>query len=155
LLKVIKVPHTFNRKPNDLNEVNNWKSSEIMLFLFYESIPLLLNTMSIASAVSVSNGIREPIKQHAFFYQYAAYIIAIRTLWEPIKSENDLKLADSIIKQYCKEIEETFDVNACLYTLHAHLHLVEQVKAHGPLNGHAQFFFEVIICSNRYSTNFW
>jgi hypothetical protein len=121
----------------------------MMLFLFYESIPLLLNTMFVTCAISVSkDGTREIKKQHAFFYQYAAYIIAIRTLWEPIKSENDLNMSESIIKQYCREIEETFDINACLYTLHAHLHLVEQVRAHGPLNGHAQFFFEVIKSRN-------
>ena len=96
-----------------------------------------------STAVLVKDGKREIKKQHAFFYQYTAYVIAIRILWEPIKSETDLKLSELILKNYCREIEETFNINACLFTLHAHLHLVEQVKNHGPLNGHAQFFFEV------------
>ena len=145
MLVAIKVPHIFNRKPTDLYEVGNWKSSEIYLFLFYESIPLLLNTMYSCDKQidKKTKAITEINKQHTCFYQYAAYIIAIRILYEPIQSESDLKLGENILIMYCKAIEDSFDINACTYTLHAHLHLVDQVRRLGNLREQEQFIFEV------------
>ena len=128
LLVAIKVPHIFNRKPVDLREVSNWKSTEIMLFMFYESIPIFMNTIYTCETKNDSNVLYEINKQHLLFFQYTAYVIAVRILHEPIQSEEDLKLAESILINYCKEIEDTFNLNACTYTLHAHLHLVEQVR---------------------------
>lgn len=51
-------------------------------------------------------------------------------------------MAESIIKYYIESLEDDFSIHACTYTIHAHLHLPNQVRLHGPLHCHSQFFFE-------------
>ena len=41
LLINTKMPHNINRKPTSIEQFNKWKSSELKVFLFYESIPML------------------------------------------------------------------------------------------------------------------
>ena len=125
LLSKIRYPHTFNRKSKFIENFQKWKSSEIKNFLFYTALPLLVN-----------------ILPDWYFYRLISYIISIRILYEPVKNLNDLNIAEEILKNYVKDIEDSFSINALTYTLHAHLHLVDQVKAHGPLAFHSQFFFE-------------
>jgi hypothetical protein len=124
-LKSIRLPHTFNRKPSKIDEALRWKSSEIKIFLFYESVPILIKYLS-----------------SAYFYKYASYVIAVRLLYEPIRDIQCLSLIKDIFIHYIKDLEETFSIEACTYTIHAHLHLVDQVKLHGPLHCHSQFAFE-------------
>ena len=125
LLGETKLPHIINRKPTKIDDVLRWKSSEIKNFLFYYSIPIFMNTMP-----------------SWYFYRYAAYVIAIRLLYEPINNINDLDLAEEILLKYINDLDDTFSISAYTYTIHAHLHLVDQVKLHGPLQSHSQFCFE-------------
>lgn len=125
LLKSIQMPHTIHRKPTQLEEISKWKSSEIKNFLFYQSIPLFLNVL--------------PTN---YLYKYLSYFLFVKILYEPIKSEEDLLLAENIIKYYIQSLEDDFSINAYTYTIHAHIHLPNQVRLHGPLHCHSQFFFE-------------
>lgn len=125
ILKSIKTPHTINRKPTKIEEIIRWKSSEIKLFLFYESIPLFRYILT-----------------NNYFYKYATYFLCVRMLYEPIKDKSILDSIQEIFIMYIKDLKETFSIEACTYTIHAHLHLVEQVKLHGPLCCHTQFVFE-------------
>ena len=51
-------------------------------------------------------------------------------------------IAEEIISKYLVSLEEIFGLHAYTFTAHAHLHLANQVKLHGPLQCHSQFFFE-------------
>jgi len=126
-LKETKLPHIFNRKPHKIEEVSKWKSSEIKIFLFYESIPIFFS-----------------ILPSCYFYKYCAYVIAIRIYYEPIISNQDLLLAKTLIDYYLNTLEETFSINACTYTAHAHKHLYSQVLEHGSLHANSMFIFEVM-----------
>ena len=66
-------------------------------------------------------------------------------LYEPISSIKEVSIAEFLIHDYIKNLEETFDVGAYDYTVHAHIHLPQQVINHGPLQCHSQFVFEVFI----------
>ena len=83
-----------------------------------------------------------------YFYQYCAYAFAIRLLYEPIQSQTDLDLSQQLIDKYLYLLEETFSINACTYTAHAHKHLSKQVVTHGPLHSNSMFIFEVIYKKN-------
>jgi hypothetical protein len=124
ILKSTKIPHIINRKPSKIEECNRWKSSEIKLFLFYLSTPIFIGALS-----------------DWYFYRYVSYVIAVRMLYEPIENINCLKTVEDIFINYMKELNDIFSIEAYTYTIHAHLHLVEQVKQHGPLHSHSQFFF--------------
>jgi len=125
ILSSIKMPHFINRKATNIELSAKWKSSEIKNFLFYQLLPVFIN-----------------ILPSWYFYRLAAYVIAVRILYEPIKSNKDLENAEEIIKQYIKSLDDTFNEYSYSYTVHAHLHLADQVRTHGPLQCHSQFCFE-------------
>ena len=75
----------------------------------------------------------------------SSYVFSIRTLYEPIKHTHNLNKVDDILNKYVSQLDDNFGKYAYDYTVHAHLHLVEQVKNHGPLQCHSQFAFEVNI----------
>ncbi|CAF1035272.1 unnamed protein product, partial [Brachionus calyciflorus] len=63
-------------------------------------------------------------------------VFAIRILYETIKDIKKIDNAHDIIEKYVASLD-AYD-----YTVHAHLHLADQVKKHGPLYSHSQFVFE-------------
>ena len=91
--------------------------------MFYQSLPIFIE-----------------ILPEWFFYRFAAYVFAIRLLYEPIKSSIDLNSAEEILNKYVKSLEDTYNENAYTFTAHAHLHLAKCL--HGPLQSHSQFCFE-------------
>ncbi len=121
------MPHNINRKPTSIEQFSKWKSSELKIFLFYESIPMLIGKVT-----------------PAFFAYYSSYVIAMRLLYEPIQNENSINIAERILILYLKQLEEEYNKFAMTFTAHAHLHLAEQVRLLGSLHGTSQFFFEVI-----------
>jgi hypothetical protein len=127
-LSKIKTPHHIHRQIKNFSEESvSLKSSELKVFLFYIAIPLLYNIL--------------PPKH---FYLLLVYVAAIRILYEPTIALSDIDYAEHLIEKYVEEIGSAFGDHAYNYTVHAHLHLAEQVRDHGPLHGHSQFVFEVI-----------
>ena len=103
-----------------------FKSSELRAFLLYLAVPVFFNSLD-----------------NSYFYLLLTYVGAIRFLYEPIQNEADINLAEELLRKYVYEFEQHFGERAFDFTLHAHLHLAEQVRNHGPLHGHSQFVFEV------------
>jgi hypothetical protein len=99
-----------------------------MTFLFYESIPALKEEISTA------------------FYRFlVVYVIAIRLLYENVSDKKDIDVAEKLIKHSFVILEDLFSHHAFTYTFHAHKHLPDQVRQHGPLNSYSMFVFEVKI----------
>ncbi len=128
-----QIPHNFGRKPRKFSEVMKWKSSEIKTFGLYLMVPFLINKVN-----------------NAFLYYIASYICAVRLFYEPVESIKDLELGNELITNYIKHAEEFYSMSAYSYTLHAHLHLKDQVLEHGPLQDNSQFVFEVKQFLNKY-----
>ena len=72
------------------------------------------------------------------------YVFSVRILYEPILNINDLNTAEKILENNSVLMSEFFGEQSYSYTLHAQLHLAQQVRLHGPLHGHSQFVYEVI-----------
>jgi len=121
----IKLPHTIHRKPSKVEDNSKWKSSEIKIFLFFQSVPIFMY-----------------ILPSWYLYRYIAYVIAIRILYEPIHDKKKIDIAEKILIEYIKDLEDTFFYSAYTYTIHAHLHLADQVRSHGPLHTNSAFCFE-------------
>jgi hypothetical protein len=69
-------------------------------------------------------------------------VFAVRILYEPIEDKSVINLAEKMLEQYHLGVEDMFGEAAYGYTIHAHLHLAEQVRQHGPLHGTSAFVFE-------------
>ncbi len=71
-----------------------------------------------------------------------SYIFAVRILYEPIFDKSVLEDSEHILNACVNSLLEKFGRYAYDYTLHAHIHLAEQVRLHGPLQSNSQFVFE-------------
>ena len=131
LIATFKVPHVINRRFPRISDKMKLKSSEIKLFVFHLSVPMLLGFLPVD-----------------YWYLLCLYVFSIRTLYEPC-NQDSLRLADIMIRHYHDSLGNPsyFGKDAYSYTIHAHLHLPDQVSKHGPLHSHSQFVFEVnLIC---------
>jgi hypothetical protein len=126
----MKVPHSLNRKITMIDQKIKYKSSELKIFIFYWAVPLLMD-----------------ILPNIYWNLLCIYVFAVRTLYEPIESIVDVSRAKELMETYFNNLDEFFGEYAYDYTIHAHLHLADQVIKHGPLHSHSQFVFEVI-CYN-------
>ena len=127
VLVEVKTPHFIHRQIKSLRADNfNYKSSEIRVFLFYQAVPIFFSFLP-----------------PDYFYLLLTYVTAIRILYEPIKSASDINYTEELIEDYVFALDEYFGTDSYNYTVHAHLHLAEQVRNHGLLHGHSQFVFEV------------
>lgn len=77
-----------------------------------------------------------------YFNLFATYIFGIRFLYEPVRPD-DIDAAELLIKEYVESLKDYFGLYAYDFTIHAHLHLAQQVREHGPLYETSQFVFEV------------
>ncbi len=76
----------------------------------------------------------------SYFYKLSCSVLSIRMLFEPIKNMIDLVKVEKILVNYIKDLEDSFPNYALTYTIHAHIHLVNQVQFHGPLQAYSLFF---------------
>ncbi|CAF1131989.1 unnamed protein product [Brachionus calyciflorus] len=125
LLKLQKVPHNTSRRIKHIDSKLQFISNELKIFLFYQIIPILID-----------------ILPSSYFYMLSSYVFSIRMLYEPIKYTQNLNKVDDLLNKYVSQLDDNFGKYAYDYSVHAHLHLVEQVKNHGPLQCHSQFAFE-------------
>lgn len=65
-------------------------------------------------------------------------IYSTRIFYEQIVSRDWLEIAKKMIVTYHKSFKKYYGTSEYNYTIHAHLHLYDQVIMHGPL-----LFFEV------------
>ena len=128
MLNQTQMLHTINRKPTSLKQYSKWKSSELKILLFYESIPMLIGKVS-----------------SAFFAYYSTYALAIRLLYEPIEDEDAINQAETMLKAYLAELESVYSKFAQTFTANAHLHLAEQVRQFGPYTAILNFSLKLKI----------
>lgn len=71
------------RKVHHIEKNQKWKSSQLKLFLFYQSVPTIINFLD-----------------SDYFIAFTGYVIAVRLLYEPIRRIEDIDLADKILNYY-------------------------------------------------------
>jgi hypothetical protein len=72
---------------------------------------------------------------------FLIYSMAIKILHAP-ESNDEISLAEKMIEYYCRTASFVYGASIELFSLHAHLHLPEQVRRHGGLVHSSAFAFE-------------
>ena len=125
LVRSVKLPIEFHRRPRSLEELCRWKATEHKQFLQHIA-PILLQ--DIAS-----------VDEHIHFVSLS---VGIRLLLTSTISNEDLQLADTALAYFNDKIVSIYGRYSQRYNVHAVWHLVWQVRKCGPLWSHSTFGFE-------------
>lgn len=119
------VTNEFQRKPRTLKELDRWKATELRQFLLYTGPFILKKVLS-------------PERYSNFLKLSLAFTILLDT--------NDSKINNSCAKELLKsfvcEIPILYDLCFLTYNFHNLLHIHEDAKLHGSLDGISAFKFE-------------
>lgn len=123
-----RFPHNMSVKFNyPLNSSSDWKAKHFRIFVLCIGLPIVVQHLpSIVAS------------------HFALYSMFIKLLHCP-KSFDEIQLADKIIHYYCQTAPQIFGGTIELFSLHAHLHLPQQVYTHGGLSFTSAFCFESAI----------
>jgi hypothetical protein len=128
LLYQLRLPHNLNVSfLESIEHADRWKAKNSRLFVLNIGVP--------------SATLHLP---KLFASHFALYSIGIIMLHAP-KSIDEINMADEIINYYCKTAPLVHGLSIELFSLHAHIHLAQQVKRHGGLGHTSAFGFESCI----------
>jgi hypothetical protein len=123
-----KFPHNMSVSFNYPFELSgDWKAKHFRVFLLSIGLPCVL-----------------PHLPRLVASHFALYCLSIKLLHCP-KSNDEIYLADKVINYYCETARQIYGDSIELFSLHAHLHLTEQVLYHGGLGFTSAFCFESAI----------
>jgi hypothetical protein len=127
-LKQIQLPHNLRVTFLDsVSSIEQWKAKNGRTFLLFVGVPLAILYFP-----------------NEFASHFSIYATAMTMLHSPISNE-EIDLAEQLIHYYCKTARTIHGPSIELFSLHAHLHLPEQVRQHGGLAGTSAFAFESCI----------
>lgn len=121
----IQPPNFINRMPQNLEDISQWKASELRSFLIFYSTAVL-------------NG----YLPSQFFEHFILLPPAIFLLLQDTISSHDLNKSRKMLQKFCLQMEELYEDRYLTFNLHCLLHLVDKVKDLGPLWSHSCFFYE-------------
>ena len=107
----------FSRKIRCLDELPQFKANEVFNWLFYVGPIVFFETI-----------------ENSLYEQMSILVYSLRLLMENSSSGN-VKMAESLLKQFCENVVDTFGGNARIETINMHSlrHLADQVRRFGPL----------------------
>jgi hypothetical protein len=124
-LNQIQHPHSFNRQPRCFAKYNKWKASELRCFMIYLALPVLvklrLNVLHCLPEVYISH-----------FLLLFIYVRVLRHFNDP----NEIKDMPTLIHVYLSHFSSLFNECKELFSVHALVHLWQQVESHGGLAYH-------------------
>lgn len=128
LLGQLRLPHNVNVPFLDsILNANQWKAKNSRLFVLNVGVPI------------VTLYLPKLLASH-----FLLYSIAVKMLHAP-ESADEINLAEDIINYYCKTAGLIHGPSIEIYSLHAHIHLAQQVRKHGGLAHTSAFGFESCI----------
>jgi hypothetical protein len=113
------------RSTRALSDRGHYKANEWRNLAFYLVIPLFKSYM-----------------HEKYFNNLIKYVVYIRILCQDKISAEDLKDAELIFIDFIREYEILYGIDNMTSNLHAHFHLIAQVKRFGPLTKCSGFAFE-------------
>ena len=127
-LRKQQFPHNININFDySIKEASQWKTKHGRAFILHMKLPILIDIL--------------PAR---FLFHFAVYSIAIKLLHAP-ENENEIGLAEQLLRFYCQSSSLIYGPTIELYSLHCHLHLSEQVRRHGGLSYSSSFSYESCI----------
>ena len=124
-ISLLKPPDFVQRILRSVAEYKYWKASEFKIFLLYYSLPILKDIM-------------EPV----YFNHHVLLVYAITILNSPSISEDMIKEANRLLKEYVRRFKVLYGEKYQVYNLHLLLHLPSQISLFGPLFLTSCFCFE-------------
>ncbi|CAF1157429.1 unnamed protein product [Adineta ricciae] len=127
-LSIQHLPHNVKvRYDFSIKEATHWKAKHGRLFVLHVGLPILFDILPVS-----------------YLFHFAVYALAIKLLHAP-EDKSEIDLADRLLNFYCQSSSLVYDSTIELYSLHAHLHLADQVRHHGGLSYTSAFAFESCI----------
>jgi hypothetical protein len=121
-LDEMKYPHTFNRRPRDFSNYGKWKASELRIFMIYTALPILVKLQ-----LKVPYCFPNVYLSHFIFL-----FIYIRVL-RHFDDRDEIRKMPKFIHSYLYHFAQLYDPCKELYSVHALIHLWQQVEQHGGL----------------------
>ncbi|CAF0999379.1 unnamed protein product [Rotaria magnacalcarata] len=127
-LSQLHLPHNLNVPFLDsIVSSAQWKAKNSRLFVLNVGVPIvLLNLPKLLAS------------------HFLLYSTAVKILHAP-ESVDEINLTEQVMNYYCKTAPLVHGPSIELYSLHAHIHLAQQVKRHGGLGHTSAFAFESCI----------
>ena len=75
--------------------------------------------------------------EHYFYFVRAIYLLLLESI-----SEEQLKVAEQLLQQFCFKFSQLYELRYQTLNIHQLLHLVDNVTDLGPLYTHSCFSFE-------------
>ena len=124
-IKSIQVPIDIGCLPSRLDSGSTFTAEQWMNWTIYFSIYCL-------------HGLLNPEQIEC----WRAFVLACRRLCKKCISEEDIKVADLLLIQFCKRVKRVFGAEFVTPNMHMHLHLADCVRDFGPLHSFWLYSFE-------------
>ncbi|XP_046393150.1 uncharacterized protein LOC124161042 [Ischnura elegans] len=124
-LESIKPPDIIVRLPRSIEKKSMWKASELRSWLLYYSTPLLHGKVG-----------------DQYFQHWLLLVKAIFMLLKEKITEDELRLAEILLRCFVRITERLYKLQECTYNLHLLTHLASSVRSWGPLWATSCFPFE-------------
>lgn len=125
LLLGMKPPRFVHRYPRSLEDLCHWKASELKLWLFYYSVPILKEVMSAE-----------------YFDHYLKLVIGLSYLSAPSISEQMLEQAAEVLNQFVRDFPNLYGLRYCTISVHMLVHVADCVRELGPAWVYSCFPYE-------------
>lgn len=127
-LKTLHFPHNSNIIfLESIKMASHWKAKNCRAFILNIGVPLMAFSLS-----------------KLIFSHFVVYAVAIKILHAP-ESRQEINFAERLMDYYCRTASRVHDPSIEIMSLHAHLHLADQVRENGGLSYTSAFAFESAI----------
>lgn len=118
-------PCEFARKPRSVAERNRWKATELRQFLLYTGAVVLFDVLS------------TPVYQNFLLISVAISVLASPSVSAPL-----CDFAKTLVISFVEHFGQLYGKEQLVYNVHCLVHLCDDVKRHGHLDGISGFPFE-------------
>ncbi|CAF2017626.1 unnamed protein product, partial [Rotaria magnacalcarata] len=125
----IQYPHSFNRYPYDLGNYSKWKASQLRTFLLYAALPVLLRL-----CITMPNHFPD-----MYIFHFSLLFVYTRVL-RHFACRDEIYNMPVFIHTYLSLFSSLYSKCRELFSVHALIHLWEQVRDHGGLAYHREMF---------------
>ena len=119
------IPTEFQRMPRSLAHVDTWKATECRQFLIYTG-PIVLKKFLPAS----------------FYSNFLNFSVAMYLMLCPALCNYYCDFAGDLINHFLIEFEPLYGIDELIYNVHNLIHLADDVRRYGALDGVSAFPFE-------------
>lgn len=119
------IPQEFGRKPRALSEIDRFKASELRQFLLYTGLVALKSVL-----------------ETKFYNNFLNLSVAMFTLSSPKLVKHYADYSESLLRYFVEECKELYGKEFIVYNVHSVIHIADDAKNYGCLDGISSFPFE-------------